>query len=102
MAPASTLPPSAASLKGNGYDQKRSQVRALPSTLSKERGPPNFVTLRFGVLLASLGRGTQGAPVLAVPEHPLRLALQLPDSLSRDSKLFAELGEGRGLLPVEA
>src|SRR5215208_5336300 len=61
------------------------------------------MALTVGYYWSVLRRGVLGSqPVLAVLEHPLRLALDLPDPLARDLKLLAELGEGRGLLPVEA
>src|SRR5215212_8738867 len=61
------------------------------------------MALTVGYYWSVLRRGVLGSqPVLAILEHPLRLALDLPDPLARDLELLAELGEGRGLLAVEA
>src|SRR5215216_2637598 len=61
------------------------------------------MALTVGYYWSVLRRGVLGSqPVLAVLEHPLRLALDLPDPLARDLELLAELGEDRGLPAVEA
>src|SRR3954466_11358797 len=45
------------------------------------------------MLPVCLGCGAQGLSVFTGSQHPLGLALQLPDPLARDCELLTELGE---------
>src|SRR3712207_244394 len=49
-----------------------------------------------------LGRVAEGRCVLTFPQHPFGLLLQLPDPLLGDAQFLAEMGDGGGLLVVEA
>src|SRR5918995_5159143 len=74
---------------------------ALRRYLDKRKREPRNGTPSSPARFCS-GRVGEGGSELAVGEHALGLALELPDPLARDAELVAELGQRRDVAVVEA